>query len=81
MIFDFLFCKETLSRLDDYIDRELSPRETKMVAAHLKICLKCARLYHFERAFIEDMRAKINQVQTPPDLLERVRVALRAADD
>lgn len=79
MLLGFLFCKETLTRLDDYIDRELSPREMKQVATHLKVCAKCARLYRFEREFIEDMRAKVAQVQTPPELMERVRAALRAA--
>ena len=81
MLLGFLFCKETLARLDDYVDRELSPREMERVAVHLKVCAKCARLYRFERAFIEDVRAKVGEVQVPPELLQRVQVALRAADE
>ncbi len=81
MLLGFLFCKETLARLDDYVDRELSPHEMRQVATHLKICAKCARLYHFERGFIEDMRAKVSEVQAPPELMGRVRLALRAADE
>ena len=81
MLLGFLFCKEALARLDDYVDRELSPREMAQVATHLKLCAKCARLYRFERGFIEDLRAKVGDVQAPPETMERVRSALRAAQE
>lgn len=81
MLFGLLSCKETLARLDDYLDRELSARELQQVATHLKICAKCARHYRFERGFIEDLRQKTAHVQAPPDLMNRVRVALQNADD
>ena len=81
MLLGFLFCQEVLARLDDYVDRELSPREMKQVATHLKMCAKCAKLYHFERGFVEDMRLKIEGVEAPPELMENIRRSLRATDE
>ena len=80
-MFGFLSCKKALARLDDYLDRELSPREQRQVAAHLKICAKCARHFRFERAFIEDVRAKAAQVQAPPELLIDIRQSLRVLEN
>ena len=80
MLLGFLFCKEVLTRLDDYLDRELSPREQQQVATHLKLCTHCAQMYSFERGFIEDVRAKVGQVQAPPELMNQISRSLRAAE-
>ena len=80
MLLGFLFCKEVLARLDDYLDRELSPRDQQQVAAHLKVCSHCAQLYHFERGFVEDVRNKAVQVQAPPELMNQISQSLRAAE-
>lgn len=80
MLLGFLFCKEVLARLDDYLDRELSPREQQQVALHLKICSHCAQMYRFERGFLQDVRAKAAQVQAPPELMNQISRSLRAAE-
>lgn len=76
MLLGILSCKEAIARLDDYIDRELSPREQILVARHLKICRHCAQQFHFETEIVHGLRAKLEQIQAPPALLEKIRAAL-----
>ncbi len=76
----FYDCRDTLERLDDYIDRELPTADRRHVAIHLGICLKCAQLHRFERGFIKDVRAKLENVQAPPELMGQISRSLRAVD-
>lgn len=76
MLLGLLTCKEAIVRLDDYIDHELSPHETRLVARHLKICLHCAQRFRFEAEIVVGLRAKLGHIQAPPDLLERICAAL-----
>ncbi len=80
MLFGFYTCNEALSRLDDYLDRELSPREIELVARHLKICRHCAEKFAFEAAFVADLREKLRHLDAPPHLLNQIRAALPVAD-
>ncbi len=81
MLLGFYDCHDTLERLDDYLDRELAPHEQRQVAIHLAICFQCAKLHRFERGFIDDMRAKLEHVEAPPELLGRIRQSLQAIED
>lgn len=81
MLLGFLFCKEALEKLDDYLDHELSPDEQQQVATHLKICAHCAQMYHFERGFLEAIRNKAVQVQAPPELMNQISRSLSALDE
>ncbi|HLK54988.1 MAG TPA: anti-sigma factor [Chthonomonadaceae bacterium] len=74
-------CKEALARLDDYLDRELSPEETKKVAQHLKICHACTDRFKFEAELIQGLRAKVQRIDLPPDLMENVSQALQNAGE
>lgn len=76
MLLGILSCKETLSRLDDYLDRELSPREAQLVARHLKICRHCAKRFAFETELVEGLRARLNRIEAPADLLAKIRLSL-----
>ncbi|PQV63032.1 anti-sigma factor, TIGR02949 family [Abditibacterium utsteinense] len=76
MLLGFLSCKEAIARLDDYIDRELSPREMILVARHLKICAHCAREFAFEAELVAGLRAKIQRIEAPPELLQKIRASL-----
>ncbi len=76
MLLGFLSCKEAIARLDDYIDRELSPRETTLVARHLKICARCALQFRFETEIVEGLRAKIGHIEAPPELLRKILASL-----
>jgi anti-sigma factor (TIGR02949 family) len=76
---DRLTCEETFCRLDDYLDRELSAEEMRLVREHLEICAVCAREFGFERAVIERVRATLARIDVPPDLKRRIALALERA--
>ena len=65
-------CAEAFRRLDDYLDRELSPTEAAEVEAHLRTCAACAREYSFEASVLNDVRAKVRRVQAPGTLRNSV---------
>jgi hypothetical protein len=48
----------------------------KLVARHLKICHACASRYRFEAEIVAGLRAKIERIQAPPELLDKIRVSL-----
>lgn len=81
MLLGFYDCHDTLERLDDYLDRELSPAESRQVAIHLAICLQCAQHYRFDRGFLADMRAKLERVETPPALMGQIHQSLQAIEN
>ena len=80
MFLSLLTCKETLSRLDDYLDRELSPRETQLVEMHLKICRHCTQKFTFEAALLREIKDKVQRIATDDAqvaaLLGRIKAAL-----
>lgn len=65
MTLTWLSCRETLKRLDDYLDRELSPDEMKTVRGHLKLCHACQKKFAFERAFTDQLRQSLQAVALP----------------
>ncbi len=69
-------CEETIRRLDDYLDRELPPREMQLVKAHLEVCAACASEYTFEARTLERLRDKLHRISAPADLLTKVSHAL-----
>ena len=80
MFLSMLGCKETLARLDDYLDRELSPYEIKQVERHLRICHHCSQRFAFEDKFLSELKDKVQRVETDADqvisLLNRIKAAL-----
>jgi len=69
-------CRETLVRLNDYLDRELSVREMRSVRRHLKICRHCTHKFAFETELVSEIRAKITRIDLPPDLMARISLRL-----
>jgi len=69
---NYFTCEEAFRRLDDYLDRELSPREMAMVREHLDTCAICAREFVFEARLLHDVRQKLQRVDIPPTLLSRI---------
>jgi anti-sigma factor (TIGR02949 family) len=67
-----LTCEETLRRLDDYLDRELTPQEMVRVREHLETCEVCAREYNFEGKVLTDLKAKLRRVKAPEDLVAKI---------
>ena len=74
-------CKETLARLDDYLDRELSAEEIRRVERHLKICRHCTHKFGFEKALLAQMRERVARIDAPPELWERITHALADAEE
>jgi anti-sigma factor (TIGR02949 family) len=65
-------CEEAFRRLDDFLDRRLSPEETRLVEEHLQICEACTREFNFESSVLEGVKRKLRHVEVPNDLLARI---------
>jgi hypothetical protein len=65
--------------LDDYLDRELTAREMKLVQAHLEVCAFCAAEFAFEAGVLGGLRSTLRRIEAPADLLSRVRGSLARA--
>jgi anti-sigma factor (TIGR02949 family) len=74
--FDRYTCEEMLRRLDDYLDRELTPAEIARVQEHLQDCEACAREFGFEASVIRAVRTKLREVEVPKTLLDNISLAL-----
>jgi anti-sigma factor (TIGR02949 family) len=74
-------CEEAFRRLDDFLDRRLTPAETEIIEAHLHICAWCAREFNFEASVLNGVRRKLRQLQAPADLLTKVLSQLPAGDE
>jgi len=72
-------CEEAFRRLDDYLDRELSPEEMRLVREHLEACAFCAAEFGFEARLLDELRPKLRRIGAPHDLIERVSRALESA--
>jgi len=80
-ILDRYTCEEVFRRFDDYADRELTPDEMRLVQEHMAVCERCAREFAFEKSVLDQVRAKLNRVKAPADLLSRISRALSEASD
>lgn len=78
---DRLECKEVFERLEDYVDRELSPHEMRLMEEHLDLCAWCAREYRFEQSVLLQVREKVRRIPVPEDLMSRIAAAIRSAPE
>jgi anti-sigma factor (TIGR02949 family) len=69
-------CEETIRRLDDYLDRELTPHEMQLVNEHLEVCAMCASEYAFEATALDRLRDKLSRIAAPADLMAKVSRSL-----
>ena len=74
-------CRQVIQRLDDYVDRELSPGEVPLVQAHLETCAHCASAYKFEANVLAELKAKLQRIDLPQSMLDKVRSALRTGNE
>ena len=65
-------CEEAFRRLDDFLDRRLSPEEARLVEEHLQICDACTREFSFESSVLNGVKRKLRQLEVPSDLLGRI---------
>jgi len=78
---DRMTCESAFRRLDDFLDRQLSPEETRLVEEHLRICAACTLEFNFEASVLAGVRRKLRAIAAPPDLLARISAQLRGAAD
>lgn len=65
-------CEEAFRRLNDFLDRRLSPEEMRIIEAHLEICAWCSREFNFETSVLEGVKRKLRQLEVPPDLASKI---------
>ena len=72
-------CEEVFRRLNDYLDRELSPVEIAMVKEHLDTCRQCASEHAFEASVLQELKSKLRRIDLPQSLLDKVATILAEA--
>jgi anti-sigma factor (TIGR02949 family) len=72
-------CEEMFRRLDDFVDRELSPLEMQRAREHLETCAACASEYEFAASMLGELKGKLRRVDVPPELLDRIALQLAQA--
>jgi len=72
-------CEEVFRRLNDYLDRELSPAEMAMVKEHLDTCGQCASEHAFEASVLQELKSKLRRIDLPQSLLDKVAAILAEA--
>lgn len=73
-------CADVLLRLDDFVDRALSPEELELVEEHLTECVKCAEKFRFETSLVHSLRDRLSRLAAPEDLLRRIHQRLGGLD-
>lgn len=76
----FVDCDETIRRLYQYLDGELTDARREEIRRHLDLCGPCVGAYDFE-ADLHRLIADRCQDRVPDALRERVAAALRAEGD
>lgn len=66
-------CSEMVLRLDDFVDRALSPEDLELVEEHLTECVKCAEKFRFESSLVRTLRDRLSRIAVPQDLLRDIR--------
>ena len=74
-------CEEAFRLLDDFIDRRLTPEETKIIEEHLEICAWCAREFNFETSVLHGLKRKLRQLEAPSGLLSRILSQLPGSEE
>lgn len=65
-------CEAAFRRLDDFLDRRLTPDETRLIEEHLHICAACTREFTFEASVLNGVKRRLRQLSAPPDLVSRI---------
>ena len=74
-------CEETVSRLNDSLDRELRESEMAIVREHIDACEVCANGFEFNGSVLQAIKAKLHDASLPEGLKARVFARLRAWED
>jgi mycothiol system anti-sigma-R factor len=66
-------CKETVARLQTFLDRELSEVEIREVELHLRRCPPCLNMFDFEKELKLLVQRRACPESAPASLRERIR--------
>jgi anti-sigma factor (TIGR02949 family) len=69
-------CEEVVRRLNDYLDRELSPAEMVLIKEHLDTCAQCASAHAFEASILQELKSKLRRIDVPQALMEKIAAIL-----
>jgi Putative zinc-finger len=72
-------CEDVLRRLDDYLDRQLSPGEMELARRHIETCAACAQEVGFSDETLRTMKGKLRRIDVASDLIDRISLALAEA--
>ena len=70
-------CKECLDRLEELVDKELSPLEASEVQIHLENCPPCTDRYELEAGMKRLVRVCCQQDRAPEALRLRISQTLK----
>jgi mycothiol system anti-sigma-R factor len=65
-------CKETVARLQTFLDRELSDVEVREVQMHLNACPPCQNHFRFEDHLRRLVQQRACPEKAPPSLRDRI---------
>jgi mycothiol system anti-sigma-R factor len=71
-------CKECLDRLEELVDKELSPLEASEVQIHLENCAPCTEHFEFQAGMKRLVRTCCQQDKAPDSLRLRLREILNS---
>jgi anti-sigma factor (TIGR02949 family) len=74
-------CEEVVRRLNDYLDRELSPAEMVLIKEHLDTCAQCASAHAFEASVLHELKTKLRRIDVPQGLMEKIAAILSNRPD
>ena len=72
-------CKETMARLQNFLDRELSEVEVREVRMHLGACPPCQNHFHFEEKLKVLVKSHGCPEKAPASLRDRICEKFRQA--
>jgi anti-sigma factor (TIGR02949 family) len=71
-------CREAMDRLDDYLDRELTPDVKVNLEAHMKLCDHCTEEYGLRSAAQDILRCKLLGEKCPDALRKAISASLHS---
>jgi mycothiol system anti-sigma-R factor len=69
-------CRDCVTALNTFIDRELSDEDVVQVRAHLEACGGCLHLYQFEDSLRRLVRVRCQEQGAPEAFRQRVTLTL-----
>ncbi|HEY3267578.1 MAG TPA: zf-HC2 domain-containing protein [Armatimonadota bacterium] len=73
-------CRKALNRLEDYLDRDLTPDERVSLERHLSICDQCTKEFGMRSRAQRVLREKLTCEKCPDELRKGISDLLRDAD-